>query len=276
MSYTAEISRANPACFLFLVDQSGSMSDPWEAGKKKAESLADAINKLLYNITITCAKPEGVRNYYEVGLIGYGGRGVNPAFSGTLANKELVPISVVAESPSKIEERKKLVDDGAGDLIEQKVRFPIWLEPVADGGTPMCEAFKKVHAILDNWVQAHPNSFPPIVIHLTDGESTDGDPSSLAESLQSLSTNDGNVLLLNAHISSHKGSVLFPDKDVELPDKYAKLLFKISSVLPSHMREAAQSLGIPIEEYSRGFVFNAELVDIIKFLKVGTQPSNLR
>ena len=26
MSYTAEISRINPGCFLFLVDQSGSMS----------------------------------------------------------------------------------------------------------------------------------------------------------------------------------------------------------------------------------------------------------
>jgi hypothetical protein len=37
MPYNAEISRGNPSCFIFLMDQSGSMADAWggEAGKKK-------------------------------------------------------------------------------------------------------------------------------------------------------------------------------------------------------------------------------------------------
>ena len=49
MPYTAEVSRSNPSCFLFLIDQSGSMEDPFggEAGRTKAEGLADAINRLL-------------------------------------------------------------------------------------------------------------------------------------------------------------------------------------------------------------------------------------
>ena len=47
MPYTAEISRTNPSCFLFLIDQSGSMQEPFgtsdgaSGGKTKAESLAD-------------------------------------------------------------------------------------------------------------------------------------------------------------------------------------------------------------------------------------------
>jgi hypothetical protein len=62
MSYSAEISRTNPSMFLFLIDQSGSMDDPFgggEADRKKAEGVADAINRLLQNLVIKCAKSEG-------------------------------------------------------------------------------------------------------------------------------------------------------------------------------------------------------------------------
>ncbi len=60
MSYEAEISRVNPACLLFLVDQSGSMEDNWsgEPGKKKADGLATIINRLLQNLVLKCAKSE--------------------------------------------------------------------------------------------------------------------------------------------------------------------------------------------------------------------------
>ncbi len=50
MAYTAEISRANPTCFLLLVDQSGSMAQGFggESGKSKAEGVAEAVNRLLH------------------------------------------------------------------------------------------------------------------------------------------------------------------------------------------------------------------------------------
>ena len=68
MPYSAEISRANPSCFLFLIDQSGSMEDPFgggEATRKKADLVADAINRLLQNLVIKCAKEEGIRDYQD-------------------------------------------------------------------------------------------------------------------------------------------------------------------------------------------------------------------
>jgi hypothetical protein len=71
--YSAEISRANPSCFVFVVDQSGSMGDAWggeSSGRKKADGVADAINRLLQDLVIKCAKEEGVRDYYSVGVIG--------------------------------------------------------------------------------------------------------------------------------------------------------------------------------------------------------------
>src|SRR5437667_1941737 len=106
MPYTAEISRSNPTCFLFLIDQSGSMADvfPGEGAKKKADGVADAINKLLQTLVIRCAKEEGVRDYFHVGVIGYGSS-VGPAFGGALSNQELVPVSEIANSPARVEER---------------------------------------------------------------------------------------------------------------------------------------------------------------------------
>ncbi|MGN6811427.1 MAG: VWA domain-containing protein, partial [Thermomicrobiales bacterium] len=113
MPYAAEISRSNPSCFLFLVDQSGSMEDGWagEAGKQKADGLATIINRLLQNLVLKCAKSEGVRDYYHVGVIGYGGDGtanrVGAAFVGPLAGRDLAPLSDIANNPARIEERTK-------------------------------------------------------------------------------------------------------------------------------------------------------------------------
>src|SRR5437763_11169830 len=178
MAYTAEISRTNPSCFVLLIDQSGSMSDPFgagDAGTQKANGAADAINRLLQNLVIKCAKSEGVRDYYSVGVLGYGSNS-GPAFGGALAGRELVPISEIADNPARVEERTKKVDDGAGGLVDQTVKFPVWFDPVANGATPMCAALDRAQQIMSAWAGQHAASYPPIVINITDGESTDGDP----------------------------------------------------------------------------------------------------
>lgn len=279
MTYTAEISRTNPSCFLFLIDQSGSMDDPFGSGevkRKKADGVADAINRLIQNLVIKCAKSEGVRDYYHVGVLGYGGK-VGPAFGGDLAGKELAPISEIADHPARVEERTKKVDDGAGGLVDQTVKFPIWFDAVGKGGTPMCQALGQARDILTRWLADHPSSFPPIVINITDGESTDGDPAAAAQALRELGGEDGNVLLFNVHLSSQNASpVEFPDSDSNLPDQYAKLLFGLSSILPQYMRSVAQQEGYSVTDDTRGFVFNADMVAVIRFLDIGTRPSNLR
>lgn len=279
MTYTAEISRTNPSCFLFLIDQSGSMDDPFAAGelqRKKADGVADAINRLLQNLVIKCAKSEGVRDYYHAGVLGYGSS-VGPAFAGSLAGKELTSISEIAENPARVEERTKKVDDGAGGVIDQTVKFPIWFDAVARGGTPMCEALRRAQSILSTWVTEHPDCFPPIVINISDGESTDGDPTPVAEAVRHVASSDGETLLFNVHLSSHSASPIeFPDSEAGLPDKYAELLFRTSSILPSYMQNVAHQEGYSVSDGSRGFVFNADMVSVIRFLDIGTRPSNLR
>src|SRR2546422_4517976 len=69
----------------------------------------------------------------------------------------------------------KKSDDGAGGVMDQTVKFPVWFDPYWKGGTPMCAALKEATEITQTWCQEHPNGFPPIVINITDGEATDGD-----------------------------------------------------------------------------------------------------
>lgn len=283
MPYTAEISRTNPSCFLFLIDQSGSMQEPFgtsdgaAGGKTKAESLADAINRLLQNLVIKCAKSDGIRDYYHVGVIGYGGTGVGPAFGGALKDKEMVPVNEIANNPTRVEQRVKKIDDGAGGLVEQKIKFPIWFDAKGEGGTPMCTAFITATKLLTKWLSEHPNCFPPIVINISDGESSDMDPYQAATDLMSLASTDGEVLLFNLHLSSSSEKPIeYPHDDEKLPDDFSKLLFSMSSVLPEYMQKMLSAEGVPVTFATRGFVFNADLVSVIRFLDIGTRPANLR
>ena len=83
-----------------------------------------------------------------------------------------------------------MVSDGAGGLVETKVKFPVWFDPVAEDGTPMREAIELARNILRLWIVEHRRSYPPIVINITDGEPND-DPTEAARKLTALETEDG-------------------------------------------------------------------------------------
>ncbi|MBS2964944.1 hypothetical protein KGA66_17945, partial [Actinocrinis puniceicyclus] len=127
------------------------------------------------------------------------------------------------------------------------------------------------------WVGERPGSFPPIVLNLTDGESTDGDPSEAAARLRSLATADGPVLVFNLHVSAGQAApIVFPANEANLPDDFARLLFGMSSTLPPHMHAYAATQGIAVSEGSRGFVFNADITSVVQFLDIGTRATDLR
>lgn len=277
MSYSAEISRTSPTAFLFLVDQSGSMQDTMDNGKSKAQFVADVLNRTLATLITRCTKSEGTRDYFEVGVLGYSGSIAENGLAGALSGAILHPISQIEANPLRVEDRVKRVDDGAGGLVDQSIKFPVWFEPQAAGGTPMCNAITAAAEQLVAWCDAHPDSYPPTVLHVTDGESTDGDPEGLAHQLQQISTSDGNVLLFNLHVSSNGGDpVKFPISDAGLNDSYAKLLFRMSSPLPAHLQRVAEEKGIKASMESRGFVFNGDIGEIVDFFDIGTRAAQLR
>jgi hypothetical protein len=274
--YSAEISRTNPSAFLFVIDQSGSMDERMETEQTKAQFVADVLNRTLYQLIIRCTRADGVRNYFDVGVIAYGDL-VRSGFGGALGGKILHPLSDIEAHPLRIEERKKRVPDGAGGLVDQATKFPVWFDPTSSGGTPMTAAMRMAAEVVAEWCDAHQTSYPPTVIHVTDGASTDGDPSTVAEAIKQLSTGDGASLLFNLHISTIGGQpVVFPSSDGGL-DEYGRLLFRISSSFPSHLVQVARDKSYDtVSSESRFFGYKAGYEAIVDFFDIGTRASNLR
>jgi len=280
LAYSAEITQANPTCLVFVLGQARSMADPFEGSQtvRKADLVVDAVNRKLQDLVVRCAKAEQVKNYYYVSIIRYGGS-VEPAFGGALSGQTLVPISEVAEYPARTEMRTWIVADAVSGVGDRPVRFPlpVWIDPRPNGGAHMCEALGLVKATLEQWLAEHLTGFPPTVLHLTDSESTDGDPTPIGKDITTLSTDDGPVLLFNCHVSSvHAEKIEYPTDDSTLPNEFARTLFSISSQLPGPIQKAAMQTGVNLSASARGFVFNGDPVSVFQFFDVGTSPTNLR
>ncbi len=222
MAYQAEISRSTPACLLFVLDASTSMRERVGDGPTKARFLADAINRLLATLVVTATKADGVRDYFEVGAIHYSTFGARNALVDQSDRNVFRPISTLAHHPLRIEERRRLRAQAKDGIEYEVVRMPIWIEPLASGWTRMCAGLELAHQVTRQWARDHPTSYPPTVIHVTDGHPTDGDPLPLADEIRSITTRDGSVLLFNLHIDTRGGMpIVFPSTARQLPDSYA-------------------------------------------------------
>jgi uncharacterized protein YegL len=157
---------------------------------------------------------------------------------------------------------------------------PFWFSAVANSLTPMGNAFDECTQLLTEWTTAHPTSFPPIVLNITDGAQTDCKDDELiqkAYQLKQTTTLYGNTLLFNVHISSQKESaVLFPERKSDLPDvAHCDLLYKMSSVLPTPFKkriahEIKKKDILEDTEYV-AMTFQASVGDLTKCLDIGTK-----
>lgn len=272
--YQQRVDRHNPGAIVFLVDQSESMGENI-AGMPmtKAATVAEQINALLFELIQRCTKEmgEAPRNYFAVSVIGYGTDSggvsrVGSLFQGALQESPWVWTSDLAQAPLRIEQRQRVDDRG----VAHPYVMPVWVEPFASGGTPMCAAVNQAGRLVRSWCDQYPDSFPPIVINISDGESTDGNPAEWANRIRSLRTTDGHVLLFNLGIGGDDQSRLF---DARLPagsTPYTTLLWEMSSELPPFMLEIARSQGFDVRAGARGFGANADFRNVVTFLNVGT------
>lgn len=268
MPYDAQISRSNPACIICLIDQSESMEEgiKGDASKRKCDGVAEVVNRFLHSLVIRCTIGRGeVYPYYYVSIIGYG-RSVGPALIGKFEGQEQVCVTDLAEA-ARIDTKTIQRPEGA-----EKIRTKVWLDPVAGGRTPMCEALRTAKSICQRFVDQYPNCFPPMIMNVTDGDSTDGNPSDEAENIKRIQSTNGNTLLFNVHVSSTNApSIIFPNGENSLSDPYAKMLFRMSSQLPLKMRQTSKELRYDIADGARGFAFNADLTCLTSLLEIGTR-----
>jgi uncharacterized protein YegL len=300
-SYSAEISRRNPTAFVFLIDQSGSMSnDTLMNGQtvSKAEAATLAVNKILNELIRRCTTNEGVLDRIFVAVIGYGqdDNEANIAWEGALEGREWVALSELQQNPLGVMEEpiqvdkddpiaKKLESDLKSELESEKVEVRNWFNPIAEGLTPMRSALEKAAELLRDWLTRHPHCYPPVVFNLTDGEATDGDRNQLldaARAIKQLASSNGHVLLFNCHISSDsERRVFFPARKDELPPAdNAELLFDMSSDLPPSynmsvfkLKRSKGETVRDVEETYSAMIFNGGIAEFSQMLDIGTRPT---
>ncbi|WP_290541283.1 VWA domain-containing protein [Alistipes sp.] len=278
--YTQSITRTHRTAFIIAIDGSGSMAEKIRfRGRQmtKAEAVAAITNGLLFELIERARRSDGVRDYYDIAVIGYSGD--NEVYSLLPGGRELISVTELAagEPPIKTETVEYRLPDGSISLRE--IPCPTWVEPLAAGQTPMSEALRRVRDIAAAWCAdpAHSESFPPIVFNITDGEATDCDDaelSAVAGQLKSICTADGNVLLVNIHIAAGDSpyTVFFPSaEEASYPNRYAALLYECSSPMPEVFEQAIrQAKGPGALPPFRGMSFNASAEELITMLNIGS------
>ncbi len=284
--YTAQITRNTPTAFIFMIDQSISMSRKLNY-RGEFITLADAVARIVNNqineLVLRCIKTNEVRHYYDIAVIGYGDD-ANYGWKGTLAGRDFVTPEELKNNPFKkitVKEEKR-TRKGVELKEVEKVQ---WVEPVAAGKyTRAHKAFAMAKDLLDKWMKEHheKDCYPPTIINITDG-AFNGivNPrevnTQLANELKALFTNDGNVLLWNIHVTpDNKEQILLPISKTELNgDKDSDLLYDVSSLLPSRYNQPIGDLRGDAENTRHvAMATNTDLSTLIQLMDIGT-PTNI-
>lgn len=277
--YSQEITRRHRTAFVLLVDRSASMQGRVRFGRTtatKAEAVAMIVNMLITELLDRCRRTDGLRNYYDVAVLGYGNNEVESLLGvdGFVSVEELSRRKPIMSCVAYEQE----LADGSAAIIERS--RPCWIEAHAEGTTPMYEALLRVRDMVAGWCEQEQNrdSFPPIVFNITDGEPTDCDDNELRDicsQIKRISTHDGEVLLLNIHICADwtLPSVLFPMPD-ELTGagRQARVLAECSSLLPASFDDAVCELkgrGAVPPFYAMGY--NASVIELLSIINIGSR-----
>jgi hypothetical protein len=216
--------RAEPGLIVFVLDDSGSMADCLEGTTDPKGLYAERIigiilMELLKRSTEMKGDTPEIKSRYYLYVIVYGS---HPQIWGSGE----MDIQSIVEAYAK-----------AGNSFDLGGKL---------GGTDSAAAFQMAYQYLKEAVvsERFRSSFPPMVFHLTDGmSSTDATP--YAEKIQQLSTDDGNVLIVNAYIGTetdlpYKGPEDFPGyvnlSDVGSNEDNIKM-FNMSSEMPPSIRQ---------------------------------------
>jgi hypothetical protein len=116
------ISRHTPAYFLFIIDQSARMKEPYADGITKAEFITKQVNELINELINLNVAGDNVQDRFFISILGHS--------NGRVIELRSDYLSSFADNPLRVEVEKKKVSDGAGGLIEIETLVQIFIEPL--------------------------------------------------------------------------------------------------------------------------------------------------
>lgn len=278
--YTQEITRCHRAAIVIAIDQSSSMNGQMELrgwNITKAEAVSMVTGRLIDELIMRSHRDNGYRHYYDIALVGYSDDRVYPLFGEDLTFCPITQLATHQVRRISYMLSYNTLNCGVRPFCED---VSLWVEPRAQGSTPMYRMINRVTDLVAEWCAREENcdSFPPLVFNITDGEASDANYDMLRSAalrLRDTGTNDGKTLFMNIHISSNtkQAPVVFPTA-LEVPSsiRYAHLLMEMSSVMPEqlndYIRECRLHFGQP--PYI-AMSYNASMSELIAMLNIGSR-----
>ena len=269
------VSSKKPWLLVILVDSSHSMGADWGASRgSMSKHVTDAVNNTIYELAVDhCVSSEEVKDRIDLSVLSYGGD--SPSWA--------LPTSPTPEGFSKAGGSDGWVTGYRGIYSQNGQDIPYWIEIDPNGSTPMRGAIIRASEIVKKHCELFPDSFPPTVINISDGEPTDsGDPIDWddlereCQSITACSTNNGNAIFCNVHLDplGEEEILLYPEKPGT--SEHQRGLWMMSSEVPNDLYPLLFSEGLDETPSNRRFyVYNADLPAFQKFLKFGTRRTEL-
>lgn len=266
--YSSIISEGNPVGVFFILNQSDPTKeiisfDSTEMSKASAECgiIDQVINELIVQNTSNGV----IDDRYNIAVLGYGDYVFN-----CLKGKGIQSLNELNDNPIFVKTHIKEIRTRQGaKTIEQK--RPVWVKPRSRGGAYLNKALNSVKKLVDKWTEEHMDSFPPIIIHITEYRYHGAEVSEmiqLAKEIKSLLTNDGNALFFNIHLTWNENTVpvVFPSNESKISESYyGSMYYLMSSVLPqsfyNNMRIRENST--EYQEQHIGFAMNIKISDLL-------------
>lgn len=264
------IDEDTPRLIVFIVDHSRSTSQKTMLDGKEVAYASDAIstivNDQIYSLVKQCVEDTGIRNRYDISVIGYGDSAYN-AWQSSLGTDDFYSPDKLYSFLMKDKPSFMTIDDYFNELSKS-----IWVAPNHSGWKTRTDyAFKRAKKLIESWVSNHSAKCdPPVVIHITDGDFSGGievnEARLLAESIMDIKTERGQTSIWNFHINPrHASPVLLPDIiDAGRLEESVRRLYEFSSDIPIAKNHI-------IEE-----MFNVESTFARKALSVNTDMDTLR
>ncbi|MBQ8366858.1 MAG: VWA domain-containing protein [Alistipes sp.] len=284
--YQQHITHRNRTAIILLIDGSVSMKARMRINNSPiamSDVAAMVANFVIDELVERARRNNRVRNYYDIAAIGYSGDGVVSLLPGD--GDGLISVDRLVEympQPKTYVVEQKTPE---GKSVYAHFLLHPWVEPKAKGCTPMYDALVAVKDIVEAWCNDPDNSdsFPPMVLHISNGDCSDAGEEELIEIARRITdthTRDGNTLLVNLHLSPTNeandfcnvfpSEATFHSKD---PDRIA--LFKMSSVIPKSLEPAIYDM---LHQRYRGpyraVAFNTSVCEILSIINIGSASIN--
>jgi hypothetical protein len=264
------VTRRQPGLLFLLVDGSGSMSQEFAPGVRKADSVAEVGNNVLGTLVERFRSGNRVSDRLDVIALRYGNQVVGNALEGSLASTSgAIELSRLdSANVGSVE-----LQDADGNAFTAKT----WLRPgTPNGDTPMSRGFREALTQVRGWQRRPPGEHLLLGVHVSDGIFTDADPTPQLAELEKVARQQGGKLVMTNILLARDGSrsrqILFPTPaEAEGFDAAGKLLFRLSSPVPESL---ARQLGPGvIRPGARMMAYNADPEGLEKVFVAGSSTA---